>query len=294
MKRTACAIIMILVSLLILSSCSEKSGSIYLIGVSDGLSYSAVADKIDKEYSAQLTGSDFNDTSAVAAYDIVVNGEAASGMYQKSRHNFNTSVILDYYKGQNGDVVFAVSRDDHKLGYYSKSYPHDESLPVLCTVEEGKDIAVTFLESYTDIGNYTMTGSGSFGYDGSGVYLYTFQRYLDDIATGDTIHIRVDSRRNIVCEYKNYSVGEFAGVTLPEGFSLGRSMDAVETKAGEMWSAAAASDGTASSAPDFEVLRDTCCLVRTEKGKLALAADVNVARKDANLKDRVTMLMIID
>lgn len=49
-----------------------------------------------------------------------------------------------------------------------------------------------------------------------------------------------------------------------------------------------------SSAPDFEVLRDTCCLVRTEKGKLALAADVNVARKDANLKDRVTMLMIID
>lgn len=88
--------------------------------------------------------------------------------------------------------------------------------------------------------------------------------------------------------------GGVTGVTLPEDFSLERSMDAVETKAGEMWSAAAASDGAASSAPDFEVLRDTCCLVRTEKGKLALAADVNVARKDANLKDRVTMLMIID
>ena len=49
MKRTACAIIMIFVSLLILSSCSEKSGSVYLIDVSDGLSDGAVNIKVDEK-----------------------------------------------------------------------------------------------------------------------------------------------------------------------------------------------------------------------------------------------------
>ena len=286
-------IIPVLLSLcLLFASCSGKKGDVYLISVSDGLSDSSVADKIDKEYSAQLTGSDFNDASAASAYDIVVNGEGVSGTYQKSRHNFNTSVILDYYKSQTGDVVFAVSRGDHKLGYYSKTYPEDESLPALCTVEEGKDIAVTFLEGYTDIENYTMTRSGSFGYEGSGVYSYTFKRYLGDIATGDTIHIRVDSRRNIVCEYKNYSVSEFAGVTLPEGFSLERSMYAVEAKTGEMLTAALTTSDA--GAPDFEVLKDTGYIVRTEKGRLALAVDVNIARQGTNFKERVTMLMLIN
>lgn len=55
MKRTACAIIMIFVSLLILSSCSEKSGSVYLIDVSDGLSDGAVNIKVDEKIAARFS-----------------------------------------------------------------------------------------------------------------------------------------------------------------------------------------------------------------------------------------------
>ena len=95
------------------------------------------------------------------------------------------------------------------------------------------------------------------------MYSYTFKRYLGDIATGDTIHIRVDSRRNIVCEYKNYSVSEFAGVTLPEGFSLERSMDAVEVKTGEMLTAALTTSDA--GVPDFEVLKRTQAVLSEQK-----------------------------
>lgn len=47
-------------------------------------------------------------------------------------------------------------------------------------------------------------------------------------------------------------------------------------------------------APDFEVLKDTGYIVRTEKGRLALAVDVNIARQGTDIKERVTMLMLIN
>lgn len=261
MKRTACAIIMIFVSLLILSSCSEKSGSVYLIDVSDGLSDGAVNIKVDEKIAARFSTDEFTDGSAPASARITAGGVTYTGTYGYSDRGLMSALTRDHYKDDDGNT-FAIVRDSGKLGDFYRFLAYDETLPVACSIEQGKDIALSFLGEIVDADNYTLLSTWT----------------EDDFEHSNVL---------------GYSY-EFAGVTLPEDFSLERSMDAVKTKAGEMWSAAAASDGAASSAPDFEVLRDTCCLVRTEKGKLALAADVNVARKDANLKDRVTMLMIID
>lgn len=296
MKRTACAIIMIFVSLLILSSCSEKSGSVYLIDVSDGLSDGAVNIKVDEKIAARFSTDEFTDGSAPASARITAGGVTYTGTYGYSDRGLMSALTRDHYKDDDGNT-FAIVRDSGKLGDFYRFLAYDETLPVACSIEQGKDIALSFLGEIVDADNYTLLSTWTeddFEHSNVLGYSYEFVRLIDDIPTNDVAYIHVDSRHAAVCRYISYSVGEFAGVTLPEDFSLERSMDAVETKAGEMWSAAAASDGAASSAPDFEVLRDTCCLVRTEKGKLALAADVNVARKDANLKDRVTMLMIID
>ncbi len=48
MKKLLSIIILAAVGLSMFSACSAKKGDVYLIGVSDGLSDSSVADKIDK------------------------------------------------------------------------------------------------------------------------------------------------------------------------------------------------------------------------------------------------------
>ena len=205
-----------------------------------------------------------------------------------------STLTRDHYKDETGNR-FAIVRDSGKLGEFYRFLAYDETLPVACSMEQGKDIALNFLGEIVDADNYTLLSTWTDeNFERTDVlgYSYEFVRIIDDIPTNDMAYIYVDNRYAAVNRYISYSVGEFAVVTLPKGFSLERSMDAVEAKTGKMLTAALTTSDA--GAPDFEVLKDTGYIVRTEKGRLALAVDVNIARKGTDIKERVTMLMLIN
>lgn len=288
-------IIPVLLSLcLLLASCSGKKGDVYLIGVSDGACNGVLSTKVNENMVARFSRERFNDGSAPASAQITAEGVTYTGTYKYSDHGLMSTLTRDHYKDETGNR-FAIVRDSGKLGEFYRFLAYDETLPVACSMEQGKDIALNFLGEIVDADNYTLLSTWTDeNFERTDVlgYSYEFVRIIDDIPTNDMAYIYVDNRYAAVNRYISYSVGEFAGVTLPKGFSLECSMYAVEAKTGEMLTAALTTSDA--GAPDFEVLKDTGYIVRTEKGRLALAVDVNIARKGTNIKERVTMLMLIN
>lgn len=288
-------IIPVLLSLcLLFASCAAKKGDVYLIGVSDGACNGVLGTKVDENMAARFSRERFNDGSAPASAQITAEGVTYTGTYKYSDHGLMSTLTRDHYKDETGNR-FAIVRDSGKLGEFYRFLAYDETLPVACSMEQGKDIALNFLGEIVDADNYTLLSTWTDeNFERTDVlgYSYEFVRIIDDIPTNDMAYIYVDNRYAAVNRYISYSVGEFAGVTLPEGFSLERSMDAVEAKTGKMLTAALTTSDA--GAPDFEVLKDTGYIVRTEKGRLALAVDVNIARQGTDIKERVTMLMLIN
>lgn len=288
-------IISMLLSLyLLFASCAAKRGDVYLIGVSDGACNGVLGTKVDENMAARFSRERFNDGSAPASAQITAEGVTYTGTYKYSDHGLMSTLTRDHYKDETGNR-FAIVRDSGKLGEFYRFLAYDETLPVACSMEQGKDIALNFLGEIVDADNYTLLSTWTDeNFERTDVlgYSYEFVRIIDDIPTNDMAYIYVDNRYAAVNRYISYSVGEFAGVTLPKGFSLERSMDAVEAKTGEMLTAALTTSDA--GAPDFEVLKDTGYIVRTEKGRLALAVDVNIARQGTDIKERVTMLMLIN
>lgn len=288
-------IISMLLSLcLLFTSCAAKKGDVFLIGVSDGACNGVLGTKVDENMAARFSRERFNDGSAPASAQITAEGVTYTGTYKYSDHGLMSTLTRDHYKDETGNR-FAIVRDSGKLGEFYRFLAYDETLPVACSMEQGKDIALNFLGEIVDADNYTLLSTWTDeNFERTDVlgYSYEFVRIIDDIPTNDMAYIYVDNRYAAVNRYISYSVGEFAGVTLPEGFSLERSMDAVEAKTGEMLTAALTTSDA--GAPDFEVLKDTGYIVRTEKGRLALAVDVNIARQGTDIKERVTMLMLIN
>lgn len=288
-------IISMLLSLcLLFASCAAKKGDVYLIGVSDGACNGVLGTKVDENMAARFSRERFNDGSAPASAQITAEGVTYTGTYKYSDHGLMSTLTRDHYKDETGNR-FAIVRDSGKLGEFYRFLAYDETLPVACSMEQGKDIALNFLGEIVDADNYTLLSTWTDeNFERTDVlgYSYEFVRIIDDIPTNDMAYIYVDNRYAAVNRYISYSVGEFAGVTLPKGFSLERSMDAVEAKTGKMLTAALTTSDA--GAPDFEVLKDTGYIVRTEKGRLALAVDVNIARQGTDIKERVTMLMLIN
>lgn len=288
-------IISMLLSLcLLFTSCAAKKGDVFLIGVSDGACNGVLGTKVDENMAARFSRERFNDGSAPASAQITAEGVTYTGTYKYSDHGLMSTLTRDHYKDETGNR-FAIVRDSGKLGEFYRFLAYDETLPVACSMEQGKDIALNFLGEIVDADNYTLLSTWTDeNFERTDVlgYSYEFVRIIDDIPTNDMAYIYVDNRYAAVNRYISYSVGEFAGVTLPEGFSLERSMDAVEAKTGKMLTAALTTSDA--GAPDFEVLKDTGYIVRTEKGRLALAVDVNIARQGTDIKERVTMLMLIN
>lgn len=288
-------IISMLLSLcLLFTSCAAKKGDVFLIGVSDGACNGVLGTKVDENMAARFSRERFNDGSAPASAQITAEGVTYTGTYKYSDHGLMSTLTRDHYKDETGNR-FAIVRDSGKLGEFYRFLAYDETLPVACSMEQGKDIALNFLDEFVDADNYTLLSTWTDeNFERTDVlgYSYEFVRIIDDIPTNDMAYIYVDNRYAAVNRYISYSVGEFAGVTLPEGFSLERSMDAVEAKTGKMLTAALTTSDA--GAPDFEVLKDTGYIVRTEKGRLALAVDVNIARQGTDIKERVTMLMLIN
>lgn len=288
-------IISMLLSLcLLFTSCAAKKGDVFLIGVSDGACNGVLGTKVDENMAARFSRERFNDGSAPASAQITAEGVTYTGTYKYSDHGLMSTLTRDHYKDETGNR-FAIVRDSGKLGEFYRFLAYDETLPVACSMEQGKDIALNFLDEIVDADNYTLLSTWTDeNFERTDVlgYSYEFVRIIDDIPTNDMAYIYVDNRYAAVNRYISYSVGEFAGVTLPEGFSLERSMDAVEAKTGKMLTAALTTSDA--GAPDFEVLKDTGYIVRTEKGRLALAVDVNIARQGTDIKERVTMLMLIN
>ena len=288
-------IISMLLSLcLLFASCAAKKGDVFLIGVSDRACNGVLGTKVDENMAARFSRERFNDGSAPASAQITAEGVTYTGTYKYSDHGLMSTLTRDHYKDETGNR-FAIVRDSGKLGEFYRFLAYDETLPVACSMEQGKDIALNFLGEIVDADNYTLLSTWTDeNFERTDVlgYSYEFVRIIDDIPTNDMAYIYVDNRYAAVNRYISYSVGEFAGVTLPKGFSLERSMDAVEAKTGEMLTAALTTSDA--GAPDFEVLKDTGYIVRTEKGRLALAVDVNIARKGTDIKERVTMLMLIN
>lgn len=288
-------IISMLLSLcLLFASCAAKKGDVYLIGVSDGACNGVLGTKVDENMAARFSRERFDDGSAPASAQITAEGVTYTGTYKYSDHGLMSTLTRDHYKDETGNR-FAIVRDSGKLGEFYRFLAYDETLPVACSMEQGKDIALNFLGEIVDADNYTLLSTWTDeNFERTDVlgYSYEFVRIIDDIPTNDMAYIYVDNRYAAVNRYISYSVGEFAGVTLPKGFSLERSMDAVEAKTGKMLTAALTTSDA--GAPDFEVLKDTGYIVRTEKGRLALAVDVNIARQGTDIKERVTMLMLIN
>lgn len=288
-------IISMLLSLcLLFTSCAAKKGDVFLIGVSDGACNGVLGTKVDENMAARFSRERFNDGSAPASAQITAEGVTYTGTYKYSDHGLMSTLTRDHYKDETGNR-FAIVCDSGKLGEFYRFLAYDETLPVACSMEQGKDIALNFLGEIVDADNYTLLSTWTDeNFERTDVlgYSYEFVRIIDDIPTNDMAYIYVDNRYAAVNRYISYSVGEFAGVTLPEGFSLERSMDAVEAKTGKMLTAALTTSDA--GAPDFEVLKDTGYIVRTEKGRLALAVDVNIARQGTDIKERVTMLMLIN
>lgn len=288
-------IISVLLSLcLLFASCSGKKGDVYLIGVSDVACNGVLGTKVDENMAARFSRERFNDGSAPASAQITAEGVTYTATYKYSDHGLMSTLTRDHYKDETGNT-FAIVRDSGKLGEFYRFLAYDETLPVTCSIEQGKDIALNFLGEIVDADNYTLLSTWTDeNFERTDVlgYSYEFVRIIDDIPTNDMAYIYVDNRYAAVNRYISYSVGEFAGVTLPKGFSLERSMDAVEAKTGKMLTAALTTSDA--GAPDFEVLKDTGYIVRTEKGRLALAVDVNIARQGTDIKERVTMLMLIN
>ena len=288
-------IISMLLSLcLLFTSCAAKKGDVFLIGVSDGACNGVLGTKVDENMAARFSRERFNDGSAPASAQITAEGVTYTRTYKYSDHGLMSTLTRDHYKDETGNR-FAIVRDSGKLGEFYRFLAYDETLPVACSMEQGKDIALNFLGEIVDADNYTLLSTWTDeNFERTDVlgYSYEFVRIIDDIPTNDMAYIYVDNRYAAVNRYISYSVGEFAGVTLPEGFSLERSMDAVEAKTGKMLTAALTTSDA--GAPDFEVLKDTGYIVRTEKGRLALAVDVNIARQGTDIKERVTMLMLIN
>ena len=288
-------IISMLLSLcLLFASCAAKKGDVYLIGVSDGACNGVLGTKVDENMAARFSRERFNDGSAPASAQITAEGVTYTGTYKYSDHGLMSTLTRDHYKDETGNR-FAIVRDSGKLGEFYRFLAYDETLPVACSMEQGKDIALNFLGEIVDADNYTLLSTWTDeNFERTDVlgYSYEFVRIIDDIPTNDMAYIYVDNRYAAVNRYISYSVGEFAVVTLPKGFSLERSMDAVEAKTGKMLTAALTTSDA--GAPDFEVLKDTGYIVRTEKGRLALAVDVNIARQGTDIKERVTMLMLIN
>ena len=285
---------MLLSLCLLFTSCAAKKGDVFLIGVSDGACNGVLGTKVDENMAARFSRERFNDGSAPASAQITAEGVTYTGTYKYSDHGLMSTLTRDHYKDETGNR-FAIVRDSGKLGEFYRFLAYDETLPVACSMEQGKDIALNFLGEIVDADNYTLLSTWTDeNFERTDVlgYSYEFVRIIDDIPTNDMAYIYVDNRYAAVNRYISYSVGEFAGVTLPEGFSLERSMDAVEAKTGKMLTAALTTSDA--GAPDFEVLKDTGYIVRTEKGRLALAVDVNIARQGTDIKERVTMLMLIN
>lgn len=285
---------MLLSLCLLFASCAAKKGDVYLIGVSDGACNGVLGTKVDENMAARFSRERFDDGSAPASAQITAEGVTYTGTYKYSDHGLMSTLTRDHYKDETGNR-FAIVRDSGKLGEFYRFLAYDETLPVACSMEQGKDIALNFLGEIVDADNYTLLSTWTDeNFERTDVlgYSYEFVRIIDDIPTNDMAYIYVDNRYAAVNRYISYSVGEFAGVTLPKGFSLERSMDAVEAKTGKMLTAALTTSDA--GAPDFEVLKDTGYIVRTEKGRLALAVDVNIARQGTDIKERVTMLMLIN
>lgn len=226
-------IISVLLSLcLLFASCSGKKGDVYLIGVSDGACNGVLGTKVDENMAARFSRERFNDGSAPASAQITAEGVTYTGTYKYSDHGLMSTLTRDHYKDETGNR-FAIVRDSGKLGEFYRFLACDETLPVACSMEQGKDIALNFLGEIVDADNYTLLSTWTDeNFERTDVlgYSYEFVRIIDDIPTNDMAYIYVDNRYAAVNRYISYSVGEFAGVTLPESFSLERSMDAVEAK----------------------------------------------------------------
>lgn len=291
-------LIFIIISLLLLVSCSAaRVGDVFLVGVSDGLSDDAISAAINETFSAQFSANEFRDQSVSQTAQITVMGETYTGQYKYSDRGLRSARIRDNYEDDEGNA-FAITRENGRLSYFDKFLVYDEMSPIACTIDEGKGIAVSFLETITDIENYTMTSMTEItDFAGSVIlgYRYSFTRFINGIETNDKIYINVDSRRAVVCKYISYSVGEFAGVTLPDGFNLSASIEKISAQTSEIWASAhTASAADASGEPSFAVATDSCRLVMTGDGRLALCAGINVSRENTPIKELMEMLIIIN
>lgn len=300
MKKSLIALTLILV-LVFSVSCTAKqqtnAAKIYLLKTMEDPTANLITENISDEFYYEFERNDYQDTAAAGEKSIDVNDKTLNGTYKTSQRNLYTSVILDYYNDTANKAEFAVSRTTGALGYYKHDITIGETATINISLQEGEQIARDFARQFVNIEDHTMTSADFLGYEGSYAYSYAFKRYIQNIETSDWIFVHVDNANGDVYEYKNYAVGDFNSVSLPNGFALQTSLDKISSGTLGIWSEAqgASASVNATKQPTFQAQSDDCMLVKTSDGHLALSATVVVdGIGDNDISEALGAILIID
>lgn len=300
MKKIFTLLSAALMCTILLASCStSKKDTLYIIDLSVG--DQAVIDSaiIDTDMANEFSPFRFIDTTAKETAHINVMGITYSGHYKYSDRGINSTRIRDYYEDDAGNS-FKIIRSNDQLGEFYMFLAHDETSPIVCTMDECREIATDFLKNITDIENYTLQSTrtvSGVAEDSVCEYTYKFVRMLGEYETNDVIYIYVDCRRACVHQFFCYGIGEFANESLPNSFDLDSSVATIADKAFDLWVATypAQVSSTNIEALTFEVEKDTCKLVKTPDGHLALSATVVVnGIGDDGRSEALGAILIID
>ncbi len=300
MKKIFCLLLTVLICTILLVSCAKShKDTVYIISTSAGDELSIGASMINTSIASEFGPSIFYDNQASETTQVTVMGTTYNGHYVYSDRGVGSTLIRDRYDDDAGNN-FTVIRSNGKLAGFYKFLEHDETSPIACTMDEGREIATDFLKNITDIENYTLTSTrivSGVAEDSVCEYNYKFVRMLGEYETSDVIYIYVDCRRACVNNYYCYSIGELENASLPDTFDLDSALNTLCTGTREMWNDIQpfSDSDTATQPLTFQAQSDNYMLVKTSDGHLALSATVVVSGiGDDGRSEALGAIMIID
>lgn len=300
-KKTFVLLLTALMCVTLLASCARsKKNTVYIIGTTvGGSSYINYSPLLNSSYAMEFGPSIFEDHRASQTAQATVMGTTYSGHYMYSDRGPSSTLIRDCYNDDAGNR-FTIIRSNGKLAGFYRVLTHDETSPIVCTIDEGREIATDFLKDITDIENYTLASTRSYRgvfEDTVCEYAYHFVRMLGEYETSDQIFIYIDCRRACIHNYFCYSISEFENTSLPSTFDFDNTLSALCAGTRDIWNQTLpfSTPETSIQQLTFQAQRNTYTLVKTSNGHLALSTTVEVSGiGDDGRTEAIGAVIIID